>query len=366
VKLTIAQFTFGLQLAGQERVVVDLAKAFHKAGQSSLVCTTLFGGDLVQELEASGITFKCLGLKKSYDPRSLLPVIRYLKDNRVDVVITHGNSGSSIPRIAAIFSRMPVFIHVEHNISDHKKSFHIMFNKLTSIFTDKIVCVSENARESLRRVEKTAADKILVIHNGINTDRFTNIDKKNERHDSIMRVGIVGRFAEQKGHIYFIEAAVKIVESYKDVEFIFVGDGHLRQMIENKVSECGLDGYCKFLGVRSDVDQLLQTFDMFILSSLWEGLPISLLEAQYFGVPAVVTDVGGIGEVIVDGINGLLVPPRDPQAMANAILKLLYDSDLRKELGRSGQEVFFSKFTVDKMAHAYLELMDKIFQSKKR
>jgi glycosyltransferase involved in cell wall biosynthesis len=367
VRLTIAQFTFGLQLAGQERVVVDLARAFNKKGYKSLVCTTMFGGELVQELELSNIPFQSLYLKKSYDPRALIPVMRYLKNNRVDVVITHGTSGSLIPRIAAIFSKIPVFINVEHTISDHKNSYLIFINKILSSFTDKIICVSEQARQSLLKIEKTKLDKVLVIHNGLDTSRFSSVKETDKKeNDKRKRVGIVASFSEVKGHVYFVEAAAKIVKFYKNVEFIFVGDGNLRPKIEQKVSEYGLDTYTRFLGVRSDVGDLLQTFDVFVLSSLWEGLPISLLEAQYFGVASVVTNVGGIPEVIENEYNGLLVPPRNPDAMASAILRVLNDDKLRNNLGSHGSEIFTQKFSIEKMSNAYLYLIYDILSSKRQ
>lgn len=183
MRLTIAQFTFGLQLAGQERVVVDLAKTFQKQGHKSLVCTTMFGGELAQELESSNIPFHCLALKKSYDPRALVPVMRYLKHNKVDAVITHGNSGCLIPRVAAILSKVPVFIHVEHSVSDYKRFYQIHLNKLLSHFTDKIVCVSEQARQSLLKIEKTKSDKVLVIHNGLDTSRFSTVKETDKKEN---------------------------------------------------------------------------------------------------------------------------------------------------------------------------------------
>lgn len=364
MRLSIAQFAFGLQLAGQERVVVDLAKAFHKTGHKSLVCTTQFGGELVQELKLMKIPFRCLNLKKSYDLRAVIPVVRYLKDNRTNVVITHGNSGCLIPRIAAILSKVPVFIHVEHNISDYKRFYHIYINKILSSFTDKIICISENARQSLFQIERTSTDKVLVILNGLNIERFTTIENKRINKDGTKKVGIIGRFSEQKGHIYFVEAASKVIQSYKNVEFIYIGDGPLRPIIEKNVREYGIDSYSKFLGIRADVGTLFQTLDIFVLSSLWEGLPISLLEAQYFGVASVVTDVGGNPEVIKNGYNGLLVPPKDPAALASAILKVLRDDKFRHDLGMHGREIFMQKFSVEKMANAYLDLIYSILQSK--
>lgn len=365
MKLTIAQFISSLHLAGQERVVVDLAKAFKEKGHRSLVCSTKIGGELVKELESAEIAFQCLGLKNNYNPMSIIKVIRYLKDNRVDAVITHGNY-RLISRASAILMKVPAVIHVEHNVSDYKKYYHVLANRTLALFTDKIICISEDARRSLLQIEKTRPEKITVIPNGLNIERFNFAGNETKVGTDIKRVGIVGRFAEQKGHIYFVEAAARIVRAYKRVEFVFVGDGPLRTLIERKARELDIDKYCHFLGVRSDIGTLLPSFDVFVLSSLWEGLPISLLEAQCFGIASVVTDVGGNGEVVKNEYNGLLVEPKNADALAAAILRLLNDDRLRNEFGLRGREFFEERFSVGQMAESYLELINSLVGGKAR
>jgi glycosyltransferase involved in cell wall biosynthesis len=363
MRLSIAQFASSLGFGGQERVIVDLAKAFHREGHKSLVCTTAFAGELVSELELSNIPFCCFELKKSYSPFNVISVVHYLKKDKVNVVITHGNY-RFIPRIASIISKIPVIIHVEHNVSNYKKFYHIFINKILSMFTDKIVCISEVAKQSLLKMENPKIDKVVVIPNGLDIGRFSAITNKQKVQDGVKRVGIVGRFYEQKGHIYFVQAAAKIIQSFKNVVFIFIGDGPLRPMIEQKVREYGIEKYCYFLGIRSDVGELLQTFDVFVLSSLWEGMPISLLEAQYFGVASVVTAVGGNPEVIKDGYNGLLVPPKDSDALASAILRVINNDEFRYVLGQHAREVFYQNFTIEKMADKYIDLIFSILHSK--
>ncbi len=328
----------------------------------SLVCTTLSEGKLVQELRAEGITFKHFNLLKNYDIRAIIPIMRYLDHQKVDVVITHGFYGSFIPRISAILSKVPVFIHVEHNVSDQKRTYHILLNRVLTKFIDKIVCVSENAKNSLQKLERVKHTKVVVIPNGLSTDRFSFAPMKRGARPSVKRVGIVGRFSEQKGHIYFVAAAASIVQAYKNVEFVFVGDGPLRPQIEEKVRELGIEAYCHFYGERSDVGRILQSLDVFVLASLWEGLPISLLEAQYFGVASVVTDVGGNSEVIKNRQNGLLVPPKDPEAMALAVLQILSDDNLRHNFGINGRELIDRKYVLDKMVDSYLDLIADIMR----
>lgn len=364
MKLAIAQFLSSLHLGGQERVTVDLARAFQKKGHQSIVCTTMVRGELADELESNGIQFKCFSFKKSYNLHSLTTVMRYLRENKVNVVITHGNY-RFIPRIASIILQIPVIIHVEHNISNYKKFFHVLINKLLSMRTDKIICVSENAKKSLLEIERPNIDKVVVIPNGLDIERFSNLKPKQNIKKSVKRIGIIASFKEAKGHIYFVRAAAKIIQSFKNVEFIFVGDGSLRQMIEQKVREYGIEKYCHFLGNRSEVGEILETLDVFVLSSLWEGLPISILEAQYFGIASVVTNVGGNSEVIKDGYNGLLVPPKNSEALSAAIIKVLHDNKLRSFLGSNAREIFKHRYSIETMANAYLEQIYNILQYKK-
>lgn len=364
MNLTIAQFTFGLKFGGQERVVVDLSKAFHYKGHRSIVCTTQFGGELVQELQATGVDFHCFSLKRSYDLRALLPVMHYMKHNKVNVVITHGMSGCLVPRLAAVICKIPAIIHVEHSISDNKKFYHVLSDKFISAFIDKIVCVSEDVLHSLDNIEKVPRDKVAVIHNGLDTERFSRVIKDNGNHPVACnkRVGIVANFSEAKGHIYFVEAAEQIVKEYQDIEFILVGEGPLRQMIEDKVCKAGLARYFQFLGSRKDIGELLQTFDIFLLSSVYEGLPISLLEAHYFGLASVATRVGGIPEVIEDGYNGILVPPRNPISLSQAVLKLIKDDRLRSEIGVNAHNICMQKFTLNTMSNRYIDLIHQIIE----
>ena len=364
MSLTIAQFTADLNRAGQQRVVVDLAKGFRSKGHRSLVCTTLSDGELEEELKPAGIGYRRFNLSKNYDLRAVVPIMKYLREQKIDVVITHGFYGSFIPRVSTLCARIPAFLHVEHNVSDQKRFYHVLINNFFSLFTDRIVCVSSKARESLLEIEKPVSSKVAVIPNGLNTERFSGSTTINRPRD-VKRVGIVGRFYEQKGHRYFIDAAALILQRDKAVEFVFVGDGPLRSDMEKRVLKAGIEAHCHFYGERSDIGELLRTFDVFVLSSLWEGLSISLLEAQFLGVPSVVTAVGGNPEIIRDGWNGLLVPPENPEQLASAVLRVLGDEALQRKFSENAKRLVAEKYTVDTMVNAYLELISELVKKPK-
>jgi glycogen(starch) synthase len=362
MRLKICQITSNLNLGGQERVLVDLARYFKDNGHDPLVWTTVANGELVEELLKHDIPYQGLHLKGKLLHCALKTMHSRMKKVSPDVVITHGNY-RILARIAAITSRVPVRVHVEHNVSTYKKIHYIIVNRMLARFTDRIVCISDTARNSLLEIEKINPEKAIVIPNGVNTERFKSTDRE-EGIGARRRVGIIARFYEQKGHIFFVKAIEKVVREVRDVEFWFVGDGPLRAKIEAQVAAQGLQDYCLFFGFRADVASILKDLDLFVLSSLWEGMPISLLEAQYHGIPSVVTNVGGNPEVITDGFNGLLVPPKDPDALARSILKLLRDKEMSQELGRRAREVFFGKYTIEKMGTAYLDLIEAIYATK--
>lgn len=353
-------------MAGKERVVVDLAKGFHEIGHRSVVCTTLREGELANELRNAEITCKCFRVGKSYNFLAIPSIVSYLRNNHIDVVVTHGTSGSWLARIAAILSRVPVFIHVEHTVSDEKPFYHIILNRLLAAFTDKIVCVSKNARQSLLRIERIKTDKVVFIHNGLHTGRFSYKQTQQKKNGDRKKVGIVGRFDKAKGHIYFVQAASRVVKSFKNVEFIFVGDGSLKTQVEQKVKELRLGEHCHFLGQHLEVGEIFQTLDVFVMSSIREGLPISLVEAQYFGVASVVTAVGGMPEIIKNNYNGLIVPPKDPEKLATAILSVLNDDELRDQLGVNAKKIFANSFSIANATQNYLKLISEILAQKDR
>ncbi len=361
-ELTIVQFTWGLRLGGQERVVVDLAKAFQAASYNSMVATTQFEGELAQELRHSGIDVFCFGLKKSYNPFGLPRIINYLKNNHVNVIISHGRSGCLLPKLAGIYLKRPVLIHVEHTLNSggwlaSKRINQLVFNKM-----DRCVCVSGAVRDAFLSLFQIPSNKLRVIHNGIDTTRFSPNSKKIK--SELQRVGIIANFEQAKGHVYFIEAAAQVARVFPNVEFVLVGDGTLRKSMQMLAKEKGLTEQCRFLGRQSDIKRILNQLDIFVLSSIVEGLPISLLEAQALGVPAVATSAGGIPEVITHGENGLLVPPRDAESLASAILVLLQNEKLRATQAVNAQIRAVEQFSLARTSQHYLEEIYTILREK--
>jgi glycosyltransferase involved in cell wall biosynthesis len=172
-------------------------------------------------------------------------------------------------------------------------------------------------------------------------------------------VGVVASFTPAKALHLFLEAAAKIAREVPGVSFVMVGDGSLRPELEAQAERLGISSALWMLGWRRDVPELLRTFDVFLLTSLWEGLPRSLVEAFLCGVPAVASEVDGIGEIVQEGRNGFLVPANDTEAMTAAVVRLLKDEPLRKTMGEQALHSV-DDYSVEKMLKDYSNLYENI------
>jgi glycosyltransferase involved in cell wall biosynthesis len=210
----------------------------------------------------------------------------------------------------------------------------------------EVIYTSETDRE---RDGRTSL-KTHVIELGIDLDRFAS-GRPALQHD-LPIVGNVARLAEQKGQRYLLEAAAELPQA----RFAIVGEGELRADLECRADELGLTERVLFTGARDDVPDLLASFDVFAFPSLFEGLCLAVIEAQAAGVPVVATPVGGIRETVIDGETGLLVPPRDPQALAQAIRRLLDDRDLAAKLADEARRRVRERFSVERMVQRTLAL----------
>ena len=216
---------------------------------------------------------------------------------------------------------------------------------------------------------KIDPEKFITIPYGVDLKKFADIKssiKKTEigldNGDKVL--GVVARFTKQKGHIYLIEAASQIVNKFPNTKFLFVGDGPLRKDLETKINELGLNSKFILLGFRNDVRELLQVFDIFVLPSLWEGLPNVLLEAMACGKPIVATAVDGTPEAVVDGNNGLIVPPKNPDKLADALMHLLQNEQEARKMGKRGRKRVENFYSIEKQMNNFQELYDFCLEQK--
>lgn len=237
--------------------------------------------------------------------------------------------------------------------------------RLTAQVPDRVICVSEGVRRVALAREHLSSSAAVVVRNGI-APLDQQIDRAESRRtlgfaDSIPLVGLVANLNRPiKGVEYFIDAAPLIIRRFPDARLVIFGDGHLRPALEDRARGLRVHEQVVFAGYRTDVSRLYPAFDVSALTSLSEGLSITLLESMQHGIPVVATAVGGNPELVSDGITGYLVPPRDPAAFADRVCALLSDPTRRRAMGDAARRVVASRFDATSVAQTYLDIFNRL------
>jgi glycosyltransferase involved in cell wall biosynthesis len=230
----------------------------------------------------------------------------------------------------------------------------------------RFICASECIRQLLL-AQDIDDDRVVTVHEGIDLEHVAAAPPVSTRetfwlpHNAPV-VGAVGALVDHKGHRTLVRAAAQVVREIPDVRFVILGDGERRDELMRDVRERGLERHVFLPGFRPDVLSLLKTFELFVMPSITEGLGTSLLDAMACERPIVASRVGGIPEVVVDGETGILVPPRDADSLAEAIVRLLEDRALAAKLAANGLARVRERFTVDRMVDETLEVYDRLVQ----
>jgi len=313
-------------------------------------------GSLIEEVRARGVPLTIepalvREINPAKDLLALARLARFIRRGHYDIVHTHSSKAGILGRWAAWLAGAPIIVHTIHGWGHHDRQHplvrrsYILLEQVTQRITDRLVVVSP------RNIEKGLADgiatpaKYVTVRSGIELDRFRRPARPREAVRAELSipadapvVGTVTRLSPQKAPLDFVETAAQVVARRPGVHFIVVGDGPLRAGVEARIAVLGLASCVHLTGLRRDVPDLLHSFDVFALSSLWEGLPRVLSQAMAAGLAVVATAVDGNAEAVEDGVNGLLAPPGDPQAMAAALLRLLDDPALAAQMGAAGRE----------------------------
>jgi glycosyltransferase involved in cell wall biosynthesis len=241
-------------------------------------------------------------------------------------------------------------------VASRRVDFHIRgnsFSRWKYRQVDRFIAASEAIRQMLLS-DGVAAERTVTVHEGIDVDHVLAAPPVNV-HEAFWLphgapiVGNVAALVPHKGQRYLVEAAHVVIQAMPDVRFVILGEGELREHLVRLVHERHLEKHVLLPGFRTDVLGCLKSFDLFVMSSITEGLGTSLLDAMACSRPIVATRAGGIPEIVDEGVSGLLVPPRDAHALADAIIKALEDEPLRRRLGAAGFERVRERFTVERM-----------------
>lgn len=361
-RVNILYLVIGLGIGGTEIQLLELLKKLDREKYNPVVCCIKEKGVLADDIEKMGIRVESLSIRNRFNFLALSRLVRILRREGIDILHTFLFWANILGRLAGRMAQVPIIISGERCINLRKKKVAILIDKFTSRWTDKIVVISKAIKNTLVEREKISSEKIKVIYNGIDLSNF-GVENKREK-DSIPRVGIVGRLHPDKGHRYFLEAAAQIIKKEPKIEFLIVGNGPLRKELEALSNELGLSGKVIFAGECRDILKIISSLDILVLSSLEEGLGNVLLEAMACGRPVIATEVGGVPEVVLDGETGILVPPKSPDTLAQATLKLLMNQAMAKEMGRAGRRRVEKYFTIDRMAKETEEVYNNLVKEK--
>lgn len=366
--IRVLEIISDLDTGGGQEVVRTLARYLPQAGCVPVV-VTLRDGPLRGEIERLGVSVEVIAGRTRGFPHifavaaELRSIRRELAEivarHRIEIVHTHLLRSLDFlvlalrlePTVRKVFftfhnSRLGVRadqLPAHRWLTLPKRAAHRLMYRVAARFVDGIIAVSEDVAKAVRREIRPPSGRLFTIENGVDLERFGPlVDRTEVRH----RLGVsadapviivVAKLMEQKGHTFLIQALPALRQRYPDLRVLFLGEGPLRASLMSDVGELHLGGCVLFAGVRDDVGELLAASDLFVLPSLWEGLPMALLEAMACGLPVVATRVSGNAEAVVDGQTGILVPPADPGSLVSAIAQLLDAPERGRPLGSAGQ-----------------------------
>lgn len=364
-----------VELAGAERNLYEIVTRLNKEKYQPIVFA-LQGGPLIGVLNKDGILAKDLKLKRIYGLKAFIEVIklvRFINNKLVKIVVTYHESSDFWGGLIAKLCNVPVIISSRRDMGYKLKNRHFLFyNLINNLIFDKIITVSDAVKKMLIKKQNAKENKITTIYSGVDLERFNrnfDVNKIKMSLGLIIDEPVVGIFAALrpvKGHTYFLEAASIVLQSISDAKFLIVGwhDDNYFLKLKNLSEGLGISQSVIFTGGRNDTEEVLSVIDISVISSLSEGFSNTILETSAAGKPIVATNCGGNPEAIVDGDTGILVPPKDAKALAEAILYLLQNRGLAKTMGLTGRKRVGKYFSFQRMMNEIEEFYEALLEDR--
>lgn len=308
-------------------------------------------------------------IRPLWDAYGLGMLLKTLRPHRHAILHTHSAKAGFLGRLAGRWLRFSVVLYTPHAFpflmedSRSRQRFYLALERLAAPWATRILCVSESERRAALEAGLGPAEKLLVIPNGVPLPPLSPEARQEARRrlgvEKELVLGSVGHLSEQKGLIYLLRALRGVLRRYPQARLFLFGRGPLEGTLRRQAKALGLSEAVRFMGLREPMEDYYPAFDLFVLPSLWEGCPYSLLEAMSFGVPTVGTRVVGIVDAVQHGESGWLVPPRDAEALERAIEELLGDAPRRQRLGQGARRRIAKHF----LQEHFLERMARLYRS---
>jgi glycosyltransferase involved in cell wall biosynthesis len=359
--------TVGLTVGGTEGQLLELAARFDRRRFAVTVCALKGEGPLARVMRERGIRVHTLNGRGAWDLRVPVRLFRLLRRERPDVLHAFLGFANLAASLAGRPAGVPVIVWSYRDMEIWKTKAHWLVDRVFARWADAVTCCSDAVRQFTLAQLGGRADAFTTIHNGIDPEAYERARPISRAEltlrDGGLVIGTVARLDEPKKGLAVLVQALAQLAGRSDVpawQVVIVGDGPARAQLEAQVERTGLSGRVVFTGLRRDVASVLPVMDLFVCPSLYEGFGIAIVEAMAAGRPVVASNTGGISEIVADGDTGLLVPPGNPTALAEAIASLLSDPARARAMGARGRQRVRERFLVETAVQRHQKLYESL------
>lgn len=369
-KINLLFVNHSMGMGGIERMIVEMVSGLENDKYSVQVAVFEGGGVLEQDLQRAEVPVHVFDKKEGIDLFLFFKLIRFIKEQKIHVVHSNNYSAWLYSAVAALFCCGTRVVYTAHSNETAKKKHRFILEKCLTYFTDSVVTVSDQVRKVMIEDSGIDSNNIQVVPNGVDTKRFAKnavvggqVRKSLGINNSDIVLGTIGRLVPVKDHKTMITALALITSLRSDIKLIIVGDGILRDELEQFVRGAKVENNVIFAGEQEDVSPYYCAMDIYMVSSISEGMSLSILEAMSSALPVIATDVGGNPQLVKNHVSGLLTPVGDADTMHLKVLELVEDEKKREAMGSEGRAVVESHFSKSAMIARYSSLYEKAHRS---
>lgn len=373
--VTLLYVIDNMEFGGGERVFLQLASALRDHFKVFVAASP--GGRFEEGLSGLGIRLIPVDMRQRPSFKPISELVRIIKEKKITLVHSQGGRADFFARVAGKMARVPYIVStvampVEgYDVGRWRKAVYNFLDRLTERYVDRFIVVSEVLKETLIKGHKIPPHKVVRIYNGIEIGQYrhdaTYADLRKEWGvpSHVPLIGAIGRLVWQKGLTHLLQAMPLVFQEYPDTRLILVGDGPLQEDLRDQVRDLGIEASVFFVGFRIDIPAVLAALDLLVVPSVLEGFPMTTLEAMAMAKPIVATDINGIREEIHNGKTGILIPPADPQALAEGIKQMLKDRTQAKNLGTEARKHVEEMFDIKQQVALHEEVYEELLKSRR-
>ena len=374
-KKRILEFSTYAKIGGTQQMLLEFLRHASPSKYIFYLCVLLEYDLLNDEVTKLNIENTSLNMRRYWDLRAWWKLYMFAKNKQIDLMRTYGLKAHIIGRIVGKLLGVPVVVTSVRSTDPWRKWYHVLLDFVTSGLTDIYISNSEAGRMATHHREHIPLSKIITIPNGVDLSRYV-LDTFEALHTSRTYrqqfgisatapvVGIIANLRKMKGHTTIIDALVLIQKDFPDVRCLIVGDDFLNGEVHRYVQNKHLEDTVIFTGFRQDIPQILSMLDLFLFPSLWEGFPTAVLEAMALKKPVIASQVGGIPEIVEPDRTGLLIPPQEPRALADAVIFLLNNPEIATKMGQAGYERVQQYFSIDALVAKTEAVYEQLIREK--